>query len=96
MYDVYLLAFHTPRRILYDRIKKHFLESDFCDAKIIEIGDKIEIKSGDCQMILDKKENLNENIYVCLRTGKLVGIKLTKKTIGDLLKEIEKYFKKTI
>jgi hypothetical protein len=33
---------------------------------------------------------------VCLRTGKLVGIKLTKKTIGELLKEVEKYFKKTI
>lgn len=96
MYDVYLLAFFTPRRILYERIKKHFMESDFCDAEMIEIDGKIEIRNEDCQMILDKKENLNENIYVCLRTGKLVGIKLTKKTIGELLKEVEKYFKKTI
>lgn len=96
MYDVYLLSFFTPRRILYERIKKHFMESDLYDAEVIEIDGKIEIRSDDCQMILDRKENLNENIYVCLRTGELVGIKLAKKTIGDLLKEIEKYFKKKI
>jgi hypothetical protein len=90
MYDVYLLAFHTPRRILYDRIKKHCIEMN--KMMVCEERGKIYIWNDKAELILDKKDELNDKLYVCLKNGKLIDVKLTKKTIGELLKEVGRYF----
>jgi len=93
--DSHLPAFTTPRRILYNSIRDYFIKTRL--AMVVDEyseGDGIiYIVNEKAEMILDKREDLNDRIYICRNIGVLVSVGLLNKKIGTLMDEITEKFR---
>ena len=89
--DSHFPAFETPRRILYNRIRDYFIKTRL--AMVVDNGSEIYIVNEKAEMILDKREDLNDRIYICRSIGKIEEVVLVKKKIGNLINEITEFFK---
>jgi hypothetical protein len=93
--DSHFPAFETPRRILYNRIRDYFIKTRLAIVvdEYWEGDGTIYIVNEKAEMILDKREDLNDRIYICRSIGKIEEVVLVKKKIGNLINEITEFFK---